>query len=111
MIGGGFEDPTDAVVVTCGRTDPLVELRSDHEEADTRMIFHAWHAKDRIVIQSPDTDVAALAIHAFQMIQCDEIWFKTSVKDKVRFIPVHLIDEKRGGSVRAAMPAFNVLTG
>ena len=114
VIGGGFEDPTDAVVVTCGRTDPLAELRSDHEEADKRMILHAWHAsstKDRIVIQSPYTDVAVLAIHTFQMIQCDEIWFKTSVKDKVRFIPVHLIAEKLGGSVCAAIPAFHALKG
>ena len=113
VIGGGFEDPTDTVVVTCGRTDPLAELRSDDEEADTRMILHAWNAsstKDRIAILSPDTDVAVLAIHAFQMIQCDEIWFKTGVKDKIRFIPVHLVAEKLGGSVCASMPAFHALT-
>ena len=114
VIGGGFEDPTDAVVVTRGRTDPLAELRSDHEEADTRMILHAWHAsstKERIVIQSPDTDVAVLAIYAYQMIQCNEIWFKTGVKDKVRYVPVHRISEKLGRSVCAAIPAFHALTG
>ena len=78
------------------------------------MILHAWHAsstKERIVIQSPDTDVAVLAIHAYQMIQCNEIWFKTGVRDKVRFVPVHLIAEKLGRSVCAAIPAFHALTG
>jgi len=114
VIGGGFDDPTDAVVVIRGRTDPLAELRSDHEEADTRMILHTWHAsstKERIIIQSPDTDVAVLAIHVYQMIQCNEIWLKTGVKDKVRFIPVHLIAEKLGRSVCAAIPVFHALTG
>ena len=64
-----------------------------------------------IVIQSPDTDVAVLAFHAYQMIQCNEIWFKVGVKDKVRFVPVHLIVEKPGRSVCAAIPAFHALTG
>ena len=78
------------------------------------MILHAWHAsstKERIVIQSPDTDVAVLAIYAYQMIQCNEMWFKTGVKDKVRFVPVHRIAEKLGKSVCAAIPAFHALTG
>ena len=78
------------------------------------MILHAWHAsstKERIVIQSPDTDVAVLAIYAYEMIQCNEMWFKTGVKDKVRFIPVHRIAEKLGKSVCAAIPAFHALTG
>ncbi|CAH3184172.1 unnamed protein product, partial [Porites lobata] len=67
--------------------------------------------RERIVIQSPDTDVAVLAIYAYQMIQCNEIWFKTGVKDKVRFVPVHRIAEKLGRSVCAAIPAFHALTG
>ena len=78
------------------------------------MILHAWHAsftKERIVIQSPDTDVAVLAIYAYEMIQCNEMWFKTGVKDKVRFVPVHRIAEKFGRSVCAAIPAFHALTG
>lgn len=49
-------------VITSGDCE---ELFSDHEEADTRLILHALHASDqfkRIVIWSPDTDVAVIAL-------------------------------------------------
>lgn len=75
VIGGGFEHPTDAIVVTWTYRS-LAELRSDYEETNARMILPAWHTsstKERIVIQSPDTDLAVLAIHAYQTIQCNKI--------------------------------------
>ncbi|KAK3740844.1 hypothetical protein QZH41_000596 [Actinostola sp. cb2023] len=114
IVAGGFEDPTDAVMISSQHLDHVPELRSDHEEADTRMILHAKHAsssKQRIVIQSPDTDVAVLATYSFQTIQCEELWFKTGVKDKVRFIPIHLVSEKLGVTICAALPGFHALTG
>lgn len=114
VIGGGFEDPCDAFVISTQSVDPLPELRSNHEEADTRMILHANHAsssKKRIIIQSPDTDVAVLSVHTVKALQCDELWFKTGIKDKARFIPIHLIAEKLGVSVCAGLPGFHALTG
>ncbi len=41
------------------------ELKSDHEEADTRMLLHAKHASmsyESVLVQSPDTDVFALLV-------------------------------------------------
>ncbi|KAK3738178.1 hypothetical protein QZH41_007178 [Actinostola sp. cb2023] len=114
VIGGGFDDPTNTVIISNGRTSILEGLKSDHEEADTRMLLHACHAsstKPRIVIQSPDTDVAVLAIHFFCHIQCEELWFKTGVKDKVRFLPVHIVVDKLGLSVCSALLGFHALTG
>ena len=57
------------------------------------------HAEDcsrlhsRLVIQSPDTDVAVLAVHVVTSLACDELWMKTGVRDKLRCIPIHTIDE------------------
>ena len=45
---------------------------------------------DRIIILSPDTDVALLAISFYHQIR-KQLWFRTGVKDKTRFIPIHSI--------------------
>ena len=47
-------------------------LQSNHEEADTRLVLHAAHAgngaRSHVVIKSPDTDVALLAVaHSSQI--------------------------------------------
>ena len=59
------------VTCTSDRTDgcmqcvPQVDLACSHEEADTRLLFHAQHASiesdDPILIHSPDTYVLVLA--------------------------------------------------
>ncbi|KAJ8030514.1 hypothetical protein HOLleu_26961 [Holothuria leucospilota] len=44
---------------------PCHELFCDHEEADTRLLLHARHAAEttsNIIISSPDTDVAVIAL-------------------------------------------------
>ena len=77
------------------------------------MLPHANHCKeicDRIVIWSPDTDVAVLCIHFHKKIG-KEIWFKTGVKDKSRFIPTHEISCSIGTALSEALPAFHTLTG
>ena len=51
-------------------------LESDHEEADTRLLLHAKDASavcKRIVVQSPDTDVAMLCISHFKDLGCKEL--------------------------------------
>jgi hypothetical protein len=47
------------------------ELRSNHEEADTRMVLHAKHAGGKCVIHSEDTEVMILLIgHAQNLGKC-----------------------------------------
>ena len=45
---------------------PQIDLACSHEEADTRLLFHAKHASiesdEPILIRSPDTDVVVLAV-------------------------------------------------
>ncbi|KAL9983228.1 hypothetical protein ACROYT_G005368 [Oculina patagonica] len=72
LIGGGFRDPSDAVEVVNGTITPLPDLQADHEEADTRILLHAKHASEtcgRVIIQSPDTDVAVLSVHFFSTLR------------------------------------------
>ena len=75
VIGGGFRDGEKAVTVTRGQCREAQALRSNHEEADTRMILHAKYAARtdrRLVIQSPDTDVLILSVSHFRSLGCPE---------------------------------------
>lgn len=86
----GSKDGTKAVSCIQGSFEIVPQLLSDHEEADTRLLLHAKHVSQtypRIVMQSPDTDVAVLCIAHFEELQCLELWFQTVVKDRLRFIP------------------------
>ena len=61
--------------------------------ADTHFILHASDAKqisERIVIWSPDTDVSVLGIQHHKNIK-RELWLRTGVKEKSRFVPLHEI--------------------
>ena len=114
IIGGGFKDGRRSVAITRDSYDDVADLRSNHEEADTRMLFHAKHAAHPeaiIVIQSPDTDVLVLSAAHFTSIAPKEMWFRTGVKDQMRFVPVHDVCQKLGDKVLAALPAFHALTG
>ena len=61
LIGGGFRDPINTIKVVYDHKATLSELQSDHEEAAMRMLLHTKHASEtcgRVIIQSPDADVA-----------------------------------------------------
>lgn len=114
MIGGGFRDGEKAVKVTRGQCREVQALRSNHEEADTRMILHANHAaraERRLVIQSPDTDVLVLSVSHFRSLDCSELWFRTGTKDRHRWIPVHDIAHVLGEKVCSSLPGFHAITG
>ena len=99
VLAGCFTDPQDAVVVERGISRPLAHLKSDHEEADTRMMLHAADCSDicpRVVIESPDTGVAVLAVYVVTSLSCQQMWVKTGVRDKLRYIPIHALVQKLG---------------
>ncbi|CAB4012975.1 Hypothetical predicted protein [Paramuricea clavata] len=92
FIAGGFKDGRETVSCIRGNSSSVSSLFSDQDEADTRLLLHAKHASNthqRVVVQSPDTDVAVLCVVHFQNIRCRELWFQTGLKDKARFIPIH----------------------
>ena len=58
------------------------ELFCNHEEADTRLIFHAKQMSqsfEKIVIHTPDTDVLLIALGLGVNIDC-KLFMKTGVK-------------------------------
>ena len=84
LLSGGFADREKAVIMRDGSCKLCEPLSCNHEEADTRLIFHASDAKqigEMIVIWSPETDVGVLGIQHYKNIK-KELWLRTGVKDK-----------------------------
>jgi len=64
----------------------------------------------RIIVQSPDTDVLVLCTTHFSDISCEEMWFKTGVKDHHRYVPVHVLCQELGQKLCKVLPAFHAIT-
>ena len=113
VLAGCFTDPQDVLMVERGTRRPLPRLVSDQEEADTRMMLHAEdcsHLFQRLVLHSPVTDVAVIATHIFSSLLCKQLWMKTGVRDRLRFVPIHALVEKLGSVMCNLLPAFHSLT-
>ena len=60
------------------------DLTCDHEECDTRVFLHAQHAAQEhhtVVIKSPDTDVAVIALSLEKDLPC-RLYFHTGVGNR-----------------------------
>ena len=100
VIRGGSTDEQLALSIKNGECTKVTALHCDHKDA--------W----RVVIQSPDTDVLLLCVTHNDEIKCDELWFRTGVKDRLRYIPAHKIAAGVGPLMcRVLPPAFHMLTG
>ena len=114
---GDFTNGERVVDITRARpTEDIDALKSNHEEADTRMILHAAYAvrdspTSAILIQSTDIDVLALCASHFTGIKYKNLWFRMRVSDRQRYIPVLSIQQKLGERLWQSLPAFHALTG
>ena len=92
VLAGGFEDASG---VWSSSRDNISQLKSNHEEADTRLILHAKEATDvgynRTVIQCRDTDVLVLAVGHRKHLP-SEVWMSCGTSQKPKYMPVHAID-------------------
>ena len=123
LAEGSFKATEGEVVVTRGdQANCLagdVEISSispcNHEEADTRMLLHCWHASQcgskKLAIRTVDTDVVVLAIFCYQQLNVNELWIHFGVGKNVRLLPVHAISKTLGPKMCQAMPIFHALTG
>ena len=87
-------------------------LTSDHEEADTRLILHAKFAaeySDSVVIWSPDTDVAVIAISHSSMMSCP-VLFATGTGKHQRIINLTKISDCLGPTAPNLIK-FHAFTG
>ena len=112
QLARGFRDGKKTVSVSKGRINHIKELRSDHEEADSRIFVHLKYAYnlntvERYIIWSPDTDVAVLGIHSAEKFGLKEVYLRTGIKHKKRFIPIQRIVNELSTTMCQFLPAVN----
>lgn len=92
--------------------EEVPELACNHEEADTRMLYHALNASQHanVVIRSPDTDVFILLLYFNSRIPC-RLFFETGVKDHARILDINNISHQLGEDKSNALLGFHAFTG
>lgn len=100
FVSGGQGDVTKKI--KCDSIDDVNLLKSNQEEADTRIVFHckyaALHGAKLIVVRTQDNDVLILLIHHFPSIRARKVFVMTGVNgvhtNNTRYVPVHDIYKK-----------------
>ncbi|KAK3741541.1 hypothetical protein QZH41_002925 [Actinostola sp. cb2023] len=95
---------------SCERIEPLA---SSQEEADTRMLLHAYHAApdfESVVVHADDTDVLILLLAFSQDIVCN-IFMKCGTQTRIRFIDVTKLSRVLGENVCKALIGVHAFTG
>ena len=88
-------DGSRTYIVNSQEVREEVQLESNHEEADTRMLLHAKHASSndiKILISSPNTDVFIICLSVHLLIDA-ELFFLTGVKFLRKIIDVDKISD------------------
>ena len=93
----------------------LDDLNTFQEEADTRVIMHAFHAArsgyNTVVIVSEDTDVFVLLLAFKQHLMPCSVLIKTGTQNRVTYIDVSKVFESIGQNVCEALPGLHAYTG
>ena len=114
VLAGGFSDHRRAVSVSSGKKEDLLEVFSDQQEADTKIMLQICDCTKRFgistaIVWSPDTDVFILSAH-FSCKFGINIRFKIGIKTNTRFIPVHSISQSIGHEISSCFIPFHALT-
>ena len=81
----------------------------NHEEADTRIMYHCTLEDKLTVVIATDTDILILMVYAFASRLPDHDWFLKIKQNK--FVNVSKIHDYIGNTVSLVVPAMFVLTG
>ena len=112
VVAGGFASREMAVFIEKDKTSYPKSLESSHEEADSRIVFHAAEAVkagySKIIVDTPDTDVLILLVHFAKAIG-GEIYVRLHKNQKI--FPAHLIAESMGQLLCQIVLPFHALTG
>ena len=91
------------------------EYHCNHEEADTRMIFHLSKLPEKanVIIRTADTDVLAITLGSIHLLGDMNIWMEVGkfTDNSLRFIDVTVISKALGDRLCKALPAFHAFTG
>ena len=111
VTAGGFED---GHMAKSTRKGIMLQLQSDHEEADTRIILHALDAiangYDRVLVHCQDTDVLLLMIHFLGHYNA-EVWMMSGTSRQKKYYPINKISQKLSQTVVENILGFHALTG
>ena len=109
LTSGGFHDRT---AVESSRGTVVNSLKSNHDEANTRILLHAKSVTDlgfeRVIICSRDTDVLVFLVH-FASDLSGELWFQMGTAKQRSFVAVHAVD--LDPALCHNLPAFHALSG
>ena len=89
------------------------DLECDHEECDTRVFLHAHHAAqehETVIIKSPDTDVAVIALSLQRDLPCS-LFFFTGVGNRTRIIDLVKVSTALGNGVCLALIGIHTFSG
>ena len=81
----------------------------NHEESDTRMIFHALQQKTNVVVCSKDTAVLVFMVFPYALNKINEKWVMKIESNK--FINITKIVEYLGTDVAKKLPQILAVTG
>lgn len=117
FISGGYEDPTKCFKLQDNALSEVIDLKSNHLEADCRMFSHIFHAVrggiEDVFIKSADTDIFVIAVHFWHKLSsigCRGLWFEGSNK-KENLVSCHLAAVSLGENICKILPALHALTG
>ena len=83
----------------CSHQDADTDFISpcNHEEADTRVIIHAFDAarkgSQKLLIRTVDTDILVLAIAYVERLGVQELWVAFGTGKKFRYLAAHEISQ------------------
>ena len=110
VTSGGFKD----ILKSTSNRREVLQLSSNHEEADTRLILHALDAKEagyeRIVVNCRDTDVFLLLVYHLGRFDI-EVWMLSGIAKKMKCFPAHVVAKKLPASVNENILGFHPVTG
>ena len=89
-------------------------LECNHEEADTRLLLHAKNASincENIIISSPDTDVAVIALSLCNISDVKRLYFLTGTGKNKRMLNITSINNCLGPKICTALIGLHCFTG
>ena len=90
-------------------------LVCSQEEADTRLLFHAFHAYKqghrKLMVCATDTDVVVIAIAVASLLENCEIWVAFGYGSKLRYIPCHQIATNLGSDASWGLLFLHAVSG
>eukprot|EP00794_Sanderia_malayensis_P001844 gene1844-2077_t len=95
------------------KIEEVVELNSNQEEADTRLLLHAKNASithPTVTVRSPDTDVFILMLGHKSMIDAS-LYFDTGSGNQRRLLDIDKIHGQLGAELCEALVGFHAFTG